>query len=449
MHKNFKEIYDQLQAIIDIVESKSLSGDNFQQQHGWNQVSVNKEDIRYIAEHFQKDLQDYDIKPEDLKSGYEGYLSEQATKLQSLASNLEGNFIDDASYLIYVVPNTLIAIQTIYLDIQKTFFTWEKVQDNRLIPKNLTRRLRGTSSRLDAMESAAGDLESKIELINQAHAAAESLPTDLEELKETQVQINKILKQAKSVLSEVQLTEITAQASLDKVTNCQSACEESTKKTQEYVEKCDEALQITTTQGLAAGFDQKAEQLNKSMKLWILGLLLALGTGAWLGFIRVESLSMALQKELTTGQAVLHTVMSIFSIGGPLWLAWISTQQITQRFKLAEDYAYKATIAKSYTGFSKHAGKFDDETAERLFNSTLDRFDEMPLRLVAEKDYNSPWHEFIDSESFKQAVRIFPELAQSAAKFAQNTKLRRKPKATLSPVESKEPVRDKEHEESV
>uniref|UniRef100_UPI0025B6CE63 hypothetical protein n=1 Tax=Aeromonas caviae TaxID=648 RepID=UPI0025B6CE63 len=168
------------------------------------------------------------------------------------------------------------------------------------------------------------------------------------------------------------------------------------------VEQCDDALQITTTQGLAAGFDQKAKELQKSIWVWIIGLLVALAFGIGIGSSRVADFTEALKGDLTAGQAILHTIISIFSIGGPLWLAWISTQQINHRFKLSEDYSYKATVAKAFTGFRKISEDFNQETSERLFNSTLDRFDEMPLRLVSGKDYNSPWHEFIDSEAFNR-----------------------------------------------
>lgn len=65
---------------------------------------------------------------------------------------------------------------------------------------------------------------------------------------------------------------------------------------------------------------------------------------------------------------------------------------------------------------------------ERLFNSTLDRLDEMPLRLIEGKDYNSPWHEFTDSDSFKTAISMFPTLAKEAGKFANKADLKKKPK---------------------
>ncbi|GJC02592.1 hypothetical protein KAM384_38730 [Aeromonas caviae] len=94
--------------------------------------------------------------------------------------------------------------------------------------------------------------------------------------------------------------------------------------------------------------------------------------------------------------------------------------------KLSEDYSYKATVAKAFTGFRKISEDFNQETSERLFNSTLDRFDEMPLRLVSGKDYNSPWHEFIDSEAFKKAIDMVPSLAKEAGRFAESTKLNKK-----------------------
>lgn len=49
----------------------------------------------------------------------------------------------------------------------------------------------------------------------------------------------------------------------------------------------------------------------------------------------------------------------------------------------------------------------------------------MPLRLIEGKDYNSPWHEFIDSDAFKKAVDTFPQLAREAGRFANSTKLKK------------------------
>ncbi|EJL6492925.1 hypothetical protein NMR92_003905 [Vibrio cholerae] len=138
--------------------------------------------------------------------------------------------------------------------------------------------------------------------------------------------------------------------------------------------------------------------------------------------------ALATNTSMSFGEGLIQAVLTIFSIGGPLWFAWLATQQITQRFKLSEDYSYKATVAKSYTGFSKQANRFGADVEERLFNATLDRLEEMPLRLVDGKDYNSPWHEFVDSDVVKQAITIVPGLARELSLYAKNTQ-RKMPKA--------------------
>lgn len=296
--------------------------------------------------------------------------------------------------------------------------------------------MRSTKSRLDRFDIESQDIHAKIKTINDAHEAAESLPTDLEDLRDAKQELNALLKMAKKEFEQtkkeiIQIKEDSAILKSEiKATN--DECNVSTNEINNLkisadalVAQCDDALQITTTQGLAAGFDQKANQLKSSIWVWIAGLLVALISAYLIGSERVNALTEVLNKDITSGQAILHTVMAIISIGGPLWLAWISTQQINQRFKLSEDYAYKATVAKSFTGFKKFAGKFDEETEKRLFNSTLDRFDEMPLRLLSTKDYSSPWHEFTDSEIFKQAIRTVPALAIEAGKFADKVNLKR------------------------
>lgn len=63
-----------------------------------------------------------------------------------------------------------------------------------------------------------------------------------------------------------------------------------------------------------------------------------------------------------------------------MWFAWLATKQIGQRFHLAEDYAFKASVAKAYEGYRKEAARIDPEFEARLFGSALTRLDEAPLR---------------------------------------------------------------------
>ncbi|MDE1358795.1 MULTISPECIES: hypothetical protein [Vibrio] len=442
-----KNLISSLDKLQDVFTTEEVDGADFLSQYGWEHSAIDKNDLVAYIDNFAARLVAVESSTLDAKTlkRFE-HFTEQ---IETLTKNSEEHFINTESYIRVIVPNIIITLNVIFAYIEDALFGWDYINDNKMLPKTLTNRLKSADLRINNIEASSENIEAKIRVINDAHEAAESLPTDLKELRDTHQEIKSILAKAKKESEILSSIVLSAQAKLEETINLESASKINKEQTDVYVEQCDEALQITTTQGLAAGFDQKAQQLNKSIWVWIGGLLLALCTGAWLGYLRVGDLTIALTKDLTTGQAILHTVMSVFSIGGPLWLAWISTQQIMQRFKLAEDYAYKATVAKSYTGFSKHAGKFDDQTAERLFNSTLDRLDEMPLRLVEGKDYNSPWHEFIDSEAFKKALAMVPELANSASRFAANTKLKGKPnKATVAHIAPKDVEQEINKEET-
>jgi hypothetical protein len=435
MNGNVKLLIDELEALKVTIRSASFDSSTFDQQHGWNQVYLGRLDVERFVENFINKLIGYHS--ENVPNSFSDVISSHITNINRLNINAKNYFTNNASHLIHFVPSLLITLYAIESEVNAELFSFENIESEKLLPKNLSRRLRATKSRIDNLDINSENIQDKIKIINEAHEAAESLPTDLEELRDAKKELNSLLKMAKKELEQTkkeisQIKEDSAIFKSESKTSCDDAkiqinkIEELKVLADALVNQCDDALQITTTQGLAAGFDQKANQLKNSIWIWIVGLLIALISGYFIGSDRVDAFTEVLNKDLTSGQAILHTVMSIFSIGGPLWLAWISTQQINQRFKLSEDYAYKATVAKSFTGFKKFAGKFDEETEKRLFNSALDRFDEMPLRLLSAKDYSSPWQEFTDSDVFKRAMNLVPALAGEAGKFAGKVNLKGK-----------------------
>lgn len=434
MNNNIKLLIDTLESLLSTIERATFNKIPFDQQHGWNQVYLDQKDVANFIKNLINKLKSYSS--ENITDGFSSTVESHINNINRLNNSAQSYFTNNASHLIHFVPSIFITLYAVESEINNELFSFENIESEKLLPKNLARNLRATKSRLDRFYIESQDIHAKIKTINDAHEAAESLPTDLEDLRDAKQELNALLKMAKKEFEQtkkeiIQIKEDSAILKSEiKATN--DECNISTNEINNLkisadalVAQCDDALQITTTQGLAAGFDQKANQLKSSIWVWIAGLLVALISAYLIGSERVNALTEVLNKDITSGQAILHTVMAIISIGGPLWLAWMSTQQINQRFKLSEDYAYKATVAKSFTGFKKFAGKFDEETEKRLFNSTLDRFDEMPLRLLSTKDYSSPWHEFTDSEIFKQAIRTVPALAIEAGKFADKVNLKR------------------------
>lgn len=92
----------------------------------------------------------------------------------------------------------------------------------------------------------------------------------------------------------------------------------------------------------------------------------------------------------------------------------LAAKQIGQRFRLAEDYAFKASVAKAYEGYRKEAARIDPQFEARLFGSALTRLDEAPLRLVEIGSHGSPWHELATSDGVRRAFELAPEFQEKA-----------------------------------
>lgn len=435
MHTKISELIISLENLYDSIVEKKLPNENFTTSFGWNYPSISIYNITDTIINITERLNKYtspDI-PKEFEDSVDGLIGD----LNKQNDIVKQYLAHDAGRINTIIPSILFLLQIISCDIETQLYSWDQIDNKKLIPKNLKNRIRALNLQLETLEGDCENISGKVNTINSAYETAESLPAVIQDLndardklastiKEARDEVNKYRNEISEIKDSISITKSKSNAMHDEIKHWLTETESHAKNASSLVSQCDDALQITTTQGLAAGFDQKAKELQSSIWVWIIGLLVALAFGIGIGSSRVTDFTEALKGDLTAGQAILHTIISIFSIGGPLWLAWISTQQINHRFKLSEDYSYKATVAKAFTGFRKISEDFNQETSERLFNSTLDRFDEMPLRLVSGKDYNSPWHEFIDSEAFKKAIDMVPSLAKEAGRFAESTKLNRK-----------------------
>jgi len=271
--------------------------------------------------------------------------------------------------------------------------------------RQLTSQLRGLESRLNGLEPRTATLTKMVERIEQAYNAADQLPTDLESLNEARQTIAELVKEASK--DQEHLVNIRDQAiKLDEKLN------KSTEDAEAVLERCETAYSAATSVGLAAAFGERSSALSKSMWFWVAGLILALVTGSYFGFGQLHVLSELLRvPNAATSVVVLNLFLSLLSVGAPVWFAWLATKQIGQRFRLAEDYAFKASISRAYEGFRREAARFDKEMEARLLASALTRFDELPLRLVESTSHGSPWHELASSDIVKQAMKAIPNFA--------------------------------------
>jgi hypothetical protein len=291
---------------------------------------------------------------------------------------------------------------------------WQTLQDNKAMPAPLAKRLRGIQIEIENLVPNKERLQEQMQQIQDATEAAESLPTDIQSLKEARSTISRLSTDSAELYGKINERHKNATEAAKQIADRQTEAEK-------LVQQCEEAYRITTTKGLAAAFDQRANRLGWSMWVWVGGLLTALVIGAYLGSHRVELLSSAIANtDPHWGVIWMHIALSALSVGGPLWFAWLATKQIGQRFKLAEDYGFKASVAKAYEGYRREAARIDPAFEARLFSSALTRLEEAPLRLVGSAEHGSPWHELISSDAFQNAISVVPQLKD---KFIEITKV--------------------------
>lgn len=278
--------------------------------------------------------------------------------------------------------------------------------------RKLATQLRSMESRLNGLNPRTAALTTMVERIEHAYNAADQLPTDLESLSEARQKIASLVQDAAK--DQNHLIGIREQADeLDKKLN------KSTEDAKLVLERCETAYSAATSVGLAAAFSERSDALSKSMWFWVSGLVLALIAGSYFGSGQLHALSELFKvPDASTSVIVLNLLLSLLSVGAPVWFAWLATKQIGQRFRLAEDYAFKASISRAYEGFRREAARFDKDMEARLLTSALTRLDELPLRLVETTSHGSPWHELASSDVVKQAMKSVPSFAEQVKELA-------------------------------
>lgn len=278
--------------------------------------------------------------------------------------------------------------------------------------KKTTNQIRSIETRLRDLTPRTKTLEDMVGRIEKAHDAADQLPTDLETLAESQ-------KKVEDLLSKAQVDK----ASLGKILG---AAEEvghemvvRAAEAKEILERCESVYSSATSLGLAAAFSERSKALDLSMWGWVGGLVVSLIVGGVFGSIQLHNLASELSNPQAQSMVIgINLVLSILSVGGPVWFAWLSTKQIGQRFRLSEDYAFKASISRAYEGYRREAARIDPDLERQLLGSALSRLDEQPLRLVENDSFGSPWHEFLSSDVVKDAVKSVPGFVDKVTALA-------------------------------
>lgn len=328
------------------------------------------------------------------------------------------------------VPAFLITIQALSDALEKAlpsnvdFAT--AIALERANTKTAVARLRALEAQIAEMEPRAKNLNEMVARIEKANAAADQLPVDLESLREAQMDIGRILNTVK--LDQSKISALSLDASFADAT-----LPAKVKEAEEIVARCSAAYAASTSHGLAAAFAERSSALATSMWVWVAGLVIALGLGSLIGSSQLRNFSEQLkQPGSDTVIAAINLVLALLSVGATVWFAWVATKQVGQRFRLAEDYAFKASVSRAYEGYRREAANIDEKFVARLFSSALSRLDEQPLRLVETTTHGSPWHELASSDLIRKATEVVPDFTSSVMRLAKDSLAALRPAVKLA-----------------
>jgi hypothetical protein len=377
-----------LDALAQAIVNSIGDDRTFQDIWGWNCPPINRHEFADIPRRLASRLRE--LAPEQIDSDLESKLNLIPARLQSVQTQTMQYLTNgNAAGAAPVITTTLDWVSSFVLPYLPPLVDWQDVDEQKLMPRALLRRLRSVDAQIATAEAKAGNVGEAMRVIMDAHSAAEALPTDMASLSEAREAVEIAGKSAAAAES----ASVTSSQLAD---SCLKRIEVLEREAQKLVENCEDAFSAATTKGLGEAFSIRADRLGMSMWVWVGGLLIALGIGGWLSHERVQKLQeLASATQPDLGALWVNITLAILSIAAPAWFAWISTKQIGQRFRLAEDYAFKASVAKAYAGYSREAARVDPAFAARLFGSALNRIDEAPLRFVEMENHGSPFHEFI------------------------------------------------------
>lgn len=397
MHEALEEICESLDTLASVVVGAWTDNRTLNETHGWHHPALTRHDLAALAKDLADKIREAD--PTEINDELLTRLLDVPRKLKLLHPTTIPQMFNGHGH--QAVPAYIGTLDQLAQALAP-LFSWQTIQDTKAMPAPLARRLRGIQAELETLVPNKTRIEEQIRQIQDATEAAESLPADIQSLKEARQTIARLSTDSAGLYGKIDQQHKDSERLSKQILDSQE-------EAHKLVLQCEEAYRITTTKGLAAAFDQRANRLAWSMWVWVFGLLCALAIGACLGAHRIEILSTTMSdKDPLWGIIWMQIALSLLSVGAPLWFAWLATKQIGQRFKLAEDYGFKASVAKAYEGYRKEAARIDEAFEARLFASALTRLEEAPLRLVGNTEHGSPWHELISSDAFQEALKFIP-----------------------------------------
>jgi uncharacterized protein YdcH (DUF465 family) len=395
MSANLINACNALDALASVARDSWGDDRTLNETFGWHHPSVNRHDIADLPRKLAERMRE--ISASLIDSELDAKLATIPQRLATLqSSTIPQLYNGNGAQAFPAFVGTIDWVRSIVDPILLPEVDWNDVEEQNLMPRALLRRLKSVDTQVNSIVNKSSDLDDKIDRINDAHAAAELLPTEVTQIEELKQKVETIHRIVDLQRSMVEKNQKTSEESLKIIESLEN-------EARVILERCGQYSTAMTTKGLGESFQMRANSLQMSMRLWVVGLMLALGIGGYLGYERVHAISTILaDNQVTLMRLFVNVAVAVFVVAAPIWFAWVSTKQIGQRFRLAEDYAFKSSVAQAYEGYRREASSFSDpEFPSRLFALALTRLEQEPLRYVETETHGSPFHEMLGLKFFR------------------------------------------------
>lgn len=383
-------VLNEISGALDAMATQAISmiGDDrsFMEIWGWNMPAMNRLEFADLIRSPRELILNIDttnISDADFQR-----LQAIPQRIQYLRDQCLPNLPGGSAQNVYVVVGSLVqSLRAILERYAEAPLNLQAIEDKKLLPAQQLRTLRRYDAGIQRLGVESEELASKVSAINAAHEVAEALPADLQTLEDARRRYEAAKNELESIAKRAQASE----ASVDQIKTNLAAADEEARR---VVERANAAYSAATTVGLGKAFAERAASLSRSTVFLGVVLVIALAIGATITYFRVQRVqALIAQPNIAFDILWLNVMLTALSVSAPVWLAWLVTRQIGQRFRLAEDYSYKATVARAYEGYRSEAAVIDQELVKKLFAIALDRVGEPPLRLVEKDSPGSPAHE--------------------------------------------------------
>lgn len=410
MHPTLRNILKELDHVVSALNAYVESNEPFSIAYGWSTAGLTRSELVERATALANAIRER--APNNLGNN-EKLLADYVRRIDFLRSNTIPNISNSGGKGLVAYVLTLDGLSKALAPVLKDDTTIADEFSKR--SQQILKRLRGVEARLEGAEPRSVNLTDMVARIEQAYEAADQLPADLQSLADDRTQIKQILMSAQAAH-----TDILRDKELIEKSRLSLAKKEEEAKS--VLDLCHSAYSAATSQGLAAAFSERSKGLANSMWVWSVAFVIALVAGAYFGTQRVHEIGELLENPALTGWSLItNLLLAALSVGAPIWFGWLANKQINQRFRLSEDYAFKAAVSSAYEGYRREAARIDEDMEAKLLASALARLDEQPLRFVETENHGSPWHEIASSSAVKEAVKLIPGFASRIEDLAKST----------------------------